>query len=764
MDPVKVAPCPHEAETYFRGASVSDYIAGASECHRCRFVLCVVEEFKPGWVQQNKDGPGAIRVIKGHREPTTPRSIELLHALPPKGRQQYRPPTEEHTVGAFELFRRSKGTALLSSSIPLLTTSPLDSPFFGRKTGDLLETLEIVDNSRSEAAIERIQAWLSHCLEHDKECQQGKSSYMPRRLLRVEPNRDLYLFEPQSPEHYITLSYCWGLDTNDILKTTKLNLQSHYHSIAPSLLPATICDAVELCRRLGVSCLWVDSLCIVQDDEQSWLEDSAQMAQIYQNSLFTIAAEEPASCKDGFLGLQRYASRDWQWTFATHVPSEEGGPEDEVIIRPKSRQLIPDQLPITVTGTGYDGSRADFTVRPMASLAVQKKAKCSLDKRGWCLQETILPNRRLCFNGKEMTWECCKRRICECGHTLLADKPSPHGEWRNARHLPRARGYLIGGLYGRWRALVEDYSDRALSNGADKLSAVSGLALTMRSMLVEEKKGPQNYEAGLWLGDFLCDLAWQVVTADTDASSAGAPQPYRAPSWSWASVNESIRYDVHEWASKMSDPYLSADCAVDAVTCVSRLVTDPTGPIKSAHVILTGKLAPVELVVLDEALSSRWDDAVNDVFSSVFRRRPLNGRRSIVRSKNLWSIEVFMDRPQETSLSVDGAKSTCWVQGCCECNCCGWENGQTDQRFGELYCFPIFTWRTTAVYLEGRAFTRPSHCFLVLRRSKTVEDVFERVGIGYWSKEDDLRPAARVIDEMSLPLVDSFESVCIKIV
>jgi hypothetical protein len=112
------------------------------------------------------------------------------------------------------------------------------------------------------------------------------------------------------------------------------------------------------------------------------------MSDIYANAHLTVAAQEPASCKLGFLGEQRFGSPEWQRVFTTHVPKEAGGPDDQVLMR---------------MGKEDDGHE-----------------RCSLDKRGWCLRESILPSRRLCFNGKEMSWECGSRKICECGHASWA--------------------------------------------------------------------------------------------------------------------------------------------------------------------------------------------------------------------------------------------------------------------------------------------------------------------------------------------------------
>jgi hypothetical protein len=55
-------------------------------------------------------------------------------------------------------------------------------------------------------------------------------------------------------------------------------------------LPRIFQDAITITRRVGLRHVWIDSLCIVQDDIKDWQEQSAQMASIYAGSFITIAA------------------------------------------------------------------------------------------------------------------------------------------------------------------------------------------------------------------------------------------------------------------------------------------------------------------------------------------------------------------------------------------------------------------------------------------------------------------------------------------
>lgn len=85
----------------------------------------------------------------------------------------------------------------------------------------------------------------------------------------------------QRPEKYICLSHKWGAFKP--IQTTKNNMAHHITGIPWMTLPPTFRDAVKITRFLGVRYLWIDSLCIVQDDHDDWVTQSAQMADIFGN-------------------------------------------------------------------------------------------------------------------------------------------------------------------------------------------------------------------------------------------------------------------------------------------------------------------------------------------------------------------------------------------------------------------------------------------------------------------------------------------------
>lgn len=82
---------------------------------------------------------------------------------------------------------------------------------------------------------------------------------------------------------YITLTHCWG-EGGAQLKTTKASLSRFEHRIPDKMLCKTYKDAIALTHALGISFLWIDSLCIIQDDAADWEAESGNMASIYENS------------------------------------------------------------------------------------------------------------------------------------------------------------------------------------------------------------------------------------------------------------------------------------------------------------------------------------------------------------------------------------------------------------------------------------------------------------------------------------------------
>jgi hypothetical protein len=114
---------------------------------------------------------------------------------------------------------------------------------------------------------------------------------LPRRVIDVG-HRDAYILESGLQYHdYVAVSHRW--EDSMPLKTTKANLQNHCRRLVWSDLSTAFQEAIDIVRSLNIRFLWIDSLCIVQDDLEEWEMESARMASIYENAKVTIALYQP---------------------------------------------------------------------------------------------------------------------------------------------------------------------------------------------------------------------------------------------------------------------------------------------------------------------------------------------------------------------------------------------------------------------------------------------------------------------------------------
>jgi hypothetical protein len=122
-----------------------------------------------------------------------------------------------------------------------------------------------------EPAVCRISEWLNHCCQnHNRPCSNPTAMALPTRILRIEGQGcdRLHVTSVDQPvmAHFACLRHCWG--GVKPIETTTAKISSFQSHIPWHMLPSTFQDALELTRRLGLQYLWIDSLCIIQDDEE----------------------------------------------------------------------------------------------------------------------------------------------------------------------------------------------------------------------------------------------------------------------------------------------------------------------------------------------------------------------------------------------------------------------------------------------------------------------------------------------------------------
>jgi hypothetical protein len=293
------------------------------------------------------------------------------------------------------------------------------------------------------------------------------------------------------------------------VRTTKLNI-TRMESRLPTTLSKTFQDAITITRALSIRYLWIDSLCIIQDDKQDWEKESGQMASIYEHAYLVISA---AHASDGSKGC-----------FSNH-------PAPEETLRPFHNHKTP------------DGSIIPFYLRYKTQISHEPfeshypfytyKAVLPLHYRAWALQERILATRIVHFTTEELVWECHTGLMCECmgmDYSISISYPNQKLLKQLWRELIRGDSHDPDPRYdhfGIWQLMLTTYSRLDITEPSDRLPALSGLAKKMQAA------GAGNYLAGLWENNLLRDLLWSV---NPYAGPTRRADPWQSPSWSWAGL------------------------------------------------------------------------------------------------------------------------------------------------------------------------------------------------------------------------------------
>lgn len=387
--------------------------------------------------------------------------------------------------------------------------------------------------------LKRIEQWIDKCERHCSDCSNNStlSTYSyPTRLIDVsQPPLRLILTRTLPKEDhlpYIALSHCWGGGRG--LITTRESILERMRGIPMTALPATFQDAVALTRRLKIRYLWVDCLCIIQDDREDWRIESSRMCDVYSNAYLTIAATLASDDGQGFL---------------RHRPSTLAC----IDLSFSEKETIRIFLQPETTNNDYYSDPCDGP----------------LDLRAWTLQERLLSRRVLGFAWNQLFWECR-------GHVL--QKESGHRSVPPG-YLEILKPFETGeDLKFRWHRLVEEYSGRRLTDPFDKLVALDGLVKRFAAT------SDDVYVAGLWKRHLLDDLLWRPYPG---SSHARCPV-YRSPSWSWASMDGPVWFhERKEWRN--------VSHAVIEEINVENSVEDGKAGAVSGYIVVQGSVLDIQL-------------------------------------------------------------------------------------------------------------------------------------------------------------------------
>ncbi|KAK2766785.1 hypothetical protein FQN54_006099 [Arachnomyces sp. PD_36] len=325
------------------------------------------------------------------------------------------------------------------------------------------DTMRTVDESGAQ--ISQIVKWLGTCDKEHELCSLDPFEPVPKN--NDETPYDYEFLEDETSNfrvidlergcvgraaldsQYVTLSYVWG-----DLPLFKLRKDNYKELFTPggleairTDLPKTINDAIDLVKALEVRYLWVDALCLVQDDDHDVSLGVEMMNSIYHGSYFTIVAASGSDVTAGLPGIGKNPRNNKQII------------KD---ISPTTKMSFCNSIDSHLTGSIYN-------------------------KRAWTLQELILPRRSVIFVNGQIYFRCQEANWSE---ELWADKWT---HWVDAddSNISRIPDYSEGFLPSLWayQKICEEYSRRKLRKEGDALRALAGvtrpLAAHMRTTVVE---------------------------------------------------------------------------------------------------------------------------------------------------------------------------------------------------------------------------------------------------------------------------------------
>jgi len=392
--------------------------------------------------------------------------------------------------------------------------------FFGR----------VMDSERVDVIL--LRDWLAKCERyHEGNCEDH--GIAGRRLpenLRLIDVRSRTIVRAPDPGglHYLTLSYVWGqreMKEETGMKPAVLNRADIRRTATgventplPRNLPQTIEDAIFLTESLGFRYLWVDALCIVQDDDyEDKRSHLRRMDAIYNCSTITIAAASGRHANSGIPGISR------------------------------PRRL---QYSESVKGVPLATMAPSFT-------NLENSPSQIWNTRGWTFQEKVLAKRLLLFTDFQVYFRCSEavwteEIVMETGRLSRSVQSRPGKyRWDADRPVPadtpkaKLLNFVIPefnmidqwnylGKFPDYVAAVREYTSRTLSDPDDTLLAIDGILRTLRSDTGHFIFGlPERY--------FLPSLLWYPEPGSIHRRSFET-----MPSWTWAgwSSSKGVSYDI----------------------------------------------------------------------------------------------------------------------------------------------------------------------------------------------------------------------------
>jgi hypothetical protein len=420
----------------------------------------------------------------------------------------------------------------------------------------------IQDNPLQDAGLSTARGMIKNCLSSHLRCRQPKPTTLPKRVLDLllgPDSKSVVLKESewnedeQRYEHgeYVALSHVWGLGKGP--RTTKDTLTAHLKGIEWSALPRTLQEAIVLTRAMGIRYLWIDSLCLVQDDVQAKLEESVRMDEIFGNAFLTIAATSATDSSSQPLFPAKTQAFKVQAT-------DNKGQLSKVYVREQPSHY-------SFKAPFDEGSHMNEWELPF-NMSEEANLHTPLLKRAWAYTERLLSPRVLHFTKSEMILECREGYSCECGRIddstfdsrttdsikqefgrIITEANNRSQTNGNGAHMDRRIDGMTSQLSGTtiasssaellrkredalqlWSYIITEFTARNMTYD-ERLIAIAGIA---KALLPAMQSG---YIAGQWTFSTL-SLLW-YPNDSTRCRRPKSMEGQNIPSWSWASCEGS---------------------------------------------------------------------------------------------------------------------------------------------------------------------------------------------------------------------------------
>jgi hypothetical protein len=422
-----------------------------------------------------------------------------------------------------------------------------------------VDRLNVTDNTKSAENIfvqpddswidlEVIRSWLRACERHHggrcKPVTHNDNSLFCSPALLIDVER-MCLVCATPDMKYFALSYVWGNSPSTCVLLANLHILQKKDALGNLVdLPMTIAHVIRLTKLLEGRYLWVDRLCIVQDDGLVKQAQLDRMGNIYAGAFATFVAASGSDARHGLKGIsgvtgrRHFSAGSPRWLFSPAV----------------MHSAFVDITTISKTPT------ADSYFRTTGEILVEQAQlliKCKWFSRGWTFQENMFSRRKIIFQNETVNWEC----LCAAWHEAEGSVDNHHHQMPDNQLIPTSLGFdmTLWPDFYRFARLVSLYNRRHFSYPEDVMDAFAGVI----SMLSGSFTG--GFITGLPQTLLDSALLWQPYTPINHRTRKGE-QDACLTSWSWVGWHGDISSPSwrsgYDYIRKNPDEYYEKDSSI----------------------------------------------------------------------------------------------------------------------------------------------------------------------------------------------------------